>query len=406
MNWRKVCSIMDQREEFVALASSGLTPIRQLCKRFEISPPTGYKWLRRAQEAGEDDGDQWACDRSRRPLSCPWQTREEVEALVLGVRREHPAWGARKIKRRLEDLGHKGLPSASTITAILQRHGQISPEESKARQAFVRFEHEEPNLLWQMDFKGPVRTRHGTCHPLTVVDDHSRYALCVKALANEQGPGVKRALTEIFQLYGLPHRILSDNGACWGAAGSSRWPKLAVWLTRLGVGLTHGRFYHPQTQGKNERFNRTLKAEALGERTFVDLEECQRAFDHMRRVYNEQRPHEALGMATPATRYAVSTVEFPRKLPPIEYLSEDIVRVVTKAGTVSYQSRFYVIGRGFVGEPVALRATNKDGFYEVYYCSTRVGSINLHRPQYTKYQRKDNRSGDESRPQNNAGRET
>ena len=213
-----------------------------------------------------------------------------------------------------------------------------------------------------------------------------------------------RTLTEIFQVYGLPHRILADNGACWGAAGSSRWPKLAVWLTRLGVGLTHGRFYHPQTQGKNERFNRTLEAEALRGRTLLDPQECQRAFDHMRCVYNEQRPHEGIGMATPVTRYAISPVKFPEVLSPIEYLSEDIVRVVNKAGTISYKSRLYIVGRGFVGEPVALRATNKDGLYEVYYCSTRVGRINLRRPSFTQYESKDNRSGEDSRPRNNAGR--
>lgn len=396
MAWIEVTTV-DQREEFVSLAMNAQTPFSELCRRFQVSRKTGYKWLARAKEAG--DG-RWAEDRSRRPHHSPAQCSEEIEHLILGVRREHPAWGARKIRRRLEDLGHRGLPAPSTITAILHRAREIDPLASKAHRPLTRFEYEEPNLLWQMDFKGPVAIRQKRAHPLTVIDDHSRYALCIKALANQQESGVREALTETFRRYGMPHRLLADNGACWGAACASEHTRLTVWLLRLGITMIHGRPYHPQTQGKNERFNRTLKAEALSGRHFASMEDLQGTLDTARRIYNEERPHEALSMAVPASRYTLSPLVFPETLPPIEYLSGDLVRVVTASGSISIGGRFYTIGRGFYGERVALRETRTDGLYDAYLGAHRISRINLGKPLYAKYERKRNRSGGPCPPRN------
>lgn len=370
MSWKE-WSIMSQREEFARLARQEEANISLLCRRFGISRKTGYKWIRRAESGKEG----WAHDQSRQPHASPRRVAPEVEQAVLSVRTEHPVWGGRKIGKRLEVQGQKVVPSPSTITAILRRNDRIEPGESQKHDPLQRFERERPNELWQMDFKGAVQTAQGDCHPLTVVDDHSRYAICVGACANEQAVTVRQKLTETFRIYGMPESILCDNGACWGRI-ESRYSVLGAWLLRLGIRLRHGRPYHPQTQGKNERFNRTLKAECL-HGLFHDLADCQRAFDRFRAVYNQERPHEALGMNPPASRYQVSCFSFPETLPPIEYLDADIVRKVGPAGIISYQDTHYQIGRAFVGEPVGLRPTAQDGVLAVYYCQHQVGEIDL-----------------------------
>lgn len=369
MPWIEVTA-MSQREEFVALARQEGANISRLAQRFGISRKSAYKWLARAAEGAPD----WAADRARRPKSNPLQCAPALEQAVLAVRQAHPAWGGRKIRRRLQLDGLSEVPAASTITAILHRHGRIAPLESLKRGALQRFERERPNELWQMDFKGPIRTAQGACHPLTVVDDHSRYALGVIACPNEQGATVRAALTGVFRRYGLPQRMLMDNGSCWGKVESA-WTLLEVWLLRLGVAVSHGRPFHPQTQGKCERFNQTLLAEALRGRNLGDLAEAQRVFDAFRASYNRERPHEGIGLEVPASRYRVSVFAFPETLSPIEYLSSDQVRKVGAAGYLSWRKGRYQVGRAFTGEPVALRATAQDGVWAVYYCQQRVATI-------------------------------
>lgn len=290
---------MQLREEFVQLARQDGANVSQLCRRYGISRPTGYKWLARA---GGNDDPAWSRDRSRRPRNSPNRCEGELEEAVLAVRRDHPAWGGRKIRWRMIGDGWTHVPAASTITAILQRHGLIDDEESRKRGPMRRFERQTPNELWPMDFKGRVPTAvAGFCHPLTVVDDHSRYAVAVSACVDERDLTVRKALGDAMRRYGLPQRMLMDNGACWGKVVSA-WTCLEVWLLRLGVSVSHGRPYHPQTQGKCERFNRTLEAEALRGRQFHDMQACQRSFDRFRHDYNHLRPHEALAMAPPVSR--------------------------------------------------------------------------------------------------------
>ena len=209
-----------------------------------------------------------------------------------------------------------------------------------------------------------------------MVDDFSRYALGVRACADQCAETVRAALIDIFRLYGLPERMLMDNGSCWGQK-ESRYTVLTIWLLRLGLRLSHSRPYHPQTQGKNERFNRTLKEDAIAGRNYHDLADCQNHFDRFRRTYNQERPHEALDLKTPASRYQVSPFAYPEALPPIEYFSSDTVRKVGPAGYISYRKERYQIGRAFAGEPVALRCTERDGELAVYYCHAQVAVIDL-----------------------------
>lgn len=371
MTWKE-CGIVSLREEFVALASSRGANRSLLCRRFGISRKTGYKWLKRAEGGGS------MLDRSRRPHRSPARTPASVASAVLAVREAHPAWGGRKIRAVLRRGGGEGVPAASTITAILHRAGRIDPAQSQARQGWQRFEHRHPNDLWQMDFKGHFALVDGSrCHPLTVLDDHSRYNLALRACVDEQHATVQAALRQLFRCYGLPRRMLMDNGAPWGNGPEQPLTRLGVWLLRLEIAISHGRPYHPQTQGKDERFHRTLQLELLRDQAFDDPRHTQDHFDRFRHTYNHDRPHEALGLATPAERYTASPRSFPESLPPIVYPPGDIVRKVQQGGWISYRGRPLRLPKALHGEPVALRPTAADGVLAVVYASHELGTLDL-----------------------------
>ena len=372
MPWQQV-TLMSQRKEFVVLAMVDGANMAHLCQRFGISRRIGYKWLARYLKEGEAG----LFDRCRRPRASPGVTPAALEEAVLRVREDHPAWGGRKIRARLQALGWVAVPAASTITAILKRHGKIDPAESLKHRAWQRFEAAFPNDLWQMDFKGHFAVVQGRCHPLTVLDDHSRYALGLEACADERTATVKERLTGIFRRYGLPQRILVDNGSPWGADWEHPYTPLTVWLLRLGLGVTHARPCHPQTLGKDERFHRTLKAEVLTYCQGLELPQCQPRFNAWRLVYNLERPHEALGLAVPASRYRVSPRSFPETLPPIVYGPDDQVRRVQADGSISYRQQELRVGKAFRGELVALRPTSSDGVWEVVFCNQRITKIDL-----------------------------
>jgi len=374
MPWQEV-SIVDQRREFVRLAMQEGTNRRELCRRFGIHPDTGYKWLDRW--AG---GDEELRDRSRRPHSSPTRSEAATEARVLSVRDAHPAWGARKIARRLHDEG-LAPPALSTVHEILRRHGRIVAPAG-AERATQRFEKPAPNLLWQMDFKGWVRLADGrACHPLTVVDDHSRYVPCLKACADEQAVTVQGHLQTTFQRYGLPDALFVDNGSPWGDASGARWTRLAVWLLKLGVEVWHSRPYHPQSRGKNERFHRTLKDEVFALRRFRDLTDVQHTLDCWREVYNFERPHQALGQEVPASRYRPSARAMPERLPAVDYDErEDVRRVSTTKAYLSFKGRLWRVPQAFCGERLAIRPLNAHGRYGIYFGAYQIAEIDLTNP--------------------------
>ena len=294
----------------------------------------------------------------------------------MAVRAEHPAWGGRKIRRVLENQGLEP-PAASTITEIIRRHGALDGPGAGEPRAWVRFEHEAPNDLWQMDFKGWFGLAQGRCHPLTVLDDHSRYALEIGACGDEQGKTVRARLEAVFRRYGLPQRILSDNGPPWGSAGHGEHSRFSVWLMDLDISVAHGRPYHPQTQGKDERFHRTLKAEVLDARAFKTLAEAQSAFDAWRPVYNTKRPHEALAMQTPADRYRMSPRSLPETIDPPDYEPQAHVRSVDPNGCITFKGRALRTSKAFAGKRLALRATHQDGLFDLCYRRHVLAQINL-----------------------------
>lgn len=375
MPWQEV-SMMSSRQEFVLLAQQPGVNIRALCRRFNISSATAYKWLARFAEAGMDG----LTDQARTPHRSPRRTTVAVEQVILALRDQHPAWGARKLRARLTTLGHLDLPAISTLQAILQRRQRIDPGSALSHRPWQRFEHAAPNDLWQMDFKGHFALTRGRCHPLTVLDDHARFSLGLEACADERTLTVPARLSAIFRRYGLPERMTMANGAPWGHDLAHPYTLLTVWLIRLGIRVSHSRPYHPQTQGKGERFHRTLKAELLNGRVFWNLAQAQAGFDTWRALYNQERPHQALGMAVPVSRYQLSPRAFPETLPVIEYGPDDQVRKVQGQGEISFHNQRFVIGKAFHGCPVALRPTLKEGVMNVFFCHQRIAQIDLTNP--------------------------
>ncbi|QDU59451.1 Integrase core domain protein [Planctomycetes bacterium Pan216] len=372
MPW-KVASVETIRREFVELASKEGANRSELCRRFGISRKTGYKWLARYEASGGSGLE----DRSRRPVSSPGRTSEEMESVVLAAHREmNRSWGGRKLRQLLLDRGVSGVPAASTITEILRRHGELSPREESTLGPYQRFERERPNELWQMDFKGHFGLADGTrCHPLTMLDDHSRFSLVIEAFGNERGETVRGALTAAFRVYGLPEAMLMDNGAPWGNDRESPWTPLTVWLLRLGVQVLHGRPSHPQTQGKLERFHQSLKAEVLQGGPLRDLQQSQERFDRWRSVYNFERPHESLGMRPPGERYEASARRYPEEVPPLEFSPIDEIRKVQRRGEFHFQGQQWYVSQAFSGEHVGLRPTLVDGVWEVWFGRVWLGEL-------------------------------
>jgi len=369
---------MSQRLEFVLLARQRGVNFRELCRRFRISAKTGYKWRHR-YTPGEVAT---LSDRSRRPKCSPEQYGGAIVSELVALYQQW-GWGGRKLRRRLLDLGRAEVPAASTCTAILRRAGVYAERETVAPGPWQRFVRDQPNELWQMDGKGDFATQAGTrCYPLTVLDDHSRFNLVLEAAANQAGPTVQRALSSAFATYGMPEAILCDNGPPWGSAEPvCPYTTFTVWLLQLGVRVLHGRPYHPQTQGKEERFHRTLGRELVSRHTWRDLTHCAQEFPGYRQRYNCERPHDSLNGDTPVRHYRPSPRSFPGVLPSLEYATGTTVRTVRSYGTLTFGNQTWYIGRAFAGLAVGLRPSPQaDGKWEVWFAHHLLGHFDLSQP--------------------------
>jgi transposase InsO family protein len=362
MPWKE-CTPMSEREELVRLARSEAVSITELARRFGVHRKTVHKWLKRERE-----GDSLQ-EQSRRPQDSPAQTDAAIAAQVVALRRAHPRWGGRKLAKVLQNHGYEAVPAPSTITDICRRHGLIGAEASQASQPWHRFEHAQPNDLWQIDFKGTIQVGQRRCDPLTLLDDHSRFNLALRANRDMTQDTVQKELTAVFQRYGLPRRINMDNGSPWGNSRDPRTSlsQLAIWMVRLGIRVSYSGHYHPQTNGKDERFHRTFKAEVLGA-PFSSFEEAQHAFDQWREIYNTLRPHQGIGMAVPADRYQPSPTPFPSVLPEPEYGPNDTVLRVRGHGRLYFGGRCTPLSMALSNHHVAVRPQpGRDGVYAVYF---------------------------------------
>lgn len=321
-------TVEDQRKEF-AQAAMQCNNFSALCREFGIDRHTGYKWKERYA------AQQPLTDRSRRPHSSPSRTPEDVELLILTVRSNNPGWGARTIREVLLKEGHSNIPCAKTVNNILNRYGCISLEESQKRQPYIRFEKEKCNQMWQVDFKGEFRMADNRyCYPLDILDDHSRFAIKVAphlGTANVVIP----VFTEAFREFGLPNSVLSDNGAQF-AGFRKGYTQFERWLMDLDVLPIHGRIKHPQTQGKIERFHRTMKQELLNHTTIANIEDAKDKIRIWRDKYNNIRPHVALGMKRPGEVYEPSQRQYNENIKKHEYGGEYHVIKVNNWGYVRF----------------------------------------------------------------------
>jgi transposase InsO family protein len=379
-------SIMSQRLEFCIMASKDASNLSDLCRRFNITRRTGYKWLQRYQ----DEGLLGLEDQCKRPDNFPNQVATYIEHYVVKLRESDPDWGAKKLHKIIcnhKEQGtylHPTIPCKTTITKILKRNGLISSNSSKQSKCFERFEYEYPNELWQMDYKGYFKLLNKEiCHPLTITDDHSRFNICLKACENQKETTVKQSLINVFRRYGLPNMILTDNGAPWGTTGNEpvdgirSYSTLEKWFIQLNIQLIHGRPYHPQTQGKEERFHKTLKKEVISREQFRDHLHCQKRFDSWREKYNCIRPHEAIDFKVPSELYEPSDRTYPEKIDVYEYNLSDIKRKVEEKGIISFKNKEIRVGKAFAGEHVAIRESHNNNNYEIYFCNQLLRTITL-----------------------------
>lgn len=346
MPWLET-DVRDQRIQFVMTATRPGANVAATCRAFGITEKTGHKWLARYRATGSVAA---LRDQSRRPQSSPRRTSAAVTARVVALRIEY-GWAGEKL---VPLLAAEGLTvAARTIDRIIAREG-LTHADAPPTAAPGRFERAAPNELWQMDAKGHYPLRHGgRCHPLSVLDDHSRYAVGLYALLTLEGRSVTRALRDCFEQHGVPDAMLMDHGApWWGASNPAGLSQLSIWLLRQGITLLHGRVRHPQTQGKVERFHRTL-----GERlrfwgvpqTFGDFQGAFAAFQH---EYNEIRPHESLGQIPPAHRFARSRRAYCPAPPAWEYPPGAQVGTVDQAGMLTVAGRRWFISEALRGERV------------------------------------------------------
>ena len=337
MPWKQE-SVVEQRLRFLLEVRNKEATISELCRRYEISRKTGYKWLKRYERAGSIEA---LKDQTRRPHHSPGRTSVQHEQAVLTVRAEKN-WGAEKIAVVLGNRGVRLRPL--TVHRILKRHGQIATATS-ARLARQRFAREHCNELAQMDFKGEYALRGGgKCYPLSLLDDCSRYLLGLWALPSTQAAGVHQVLRQHFRERGVPQEMLMDHGSTWYCNRSGHgltW--LSVWLITQGIRLRYSGVHHPQTQGKVERLHRTLKERTKHRGAPGTLPEWSRWAQEFQHEYNCERPHAALAMKTPQERYTEENLRPYQEQPrPWDYQGGEVRRLDNQGGLHKYGSWFFI----------------------------------------------------------------
>jgi putative transposase len=371
MPWSEVTA-MDERLQFVADVRRGTEEMTVLCRRYGISRKSGYKWLARYVA----DGPSGLADRSHRPHACPHATAPAAVEALCELRRRHPTWGPKKL---LAVLAQRGpglvLPAPSTAAALLKRAGLVtSPRRRRTpgHPGRPTAPMDAPNAIWTADFKGEFKTRDGIyCYPLTIADGFSRYLLACRALASTRTAGARPIFERLFREHGLPGRIRSDNGVPFATIALGRLSALSVWWVRLGILPDLIEPSSPQQNGRHERLHRTLKAEAT-KPPEAHARAQQRRFDHFRTEYNTERPHEALGQATPASWYTPSPRPYPTRLPPLEYPAHCEVRRVSRNGGVRWHNRWVNVSHVLAEEYVAFEEI-ADGLWSVVFGSLVLG---------------------------------
>ncbi len=374
MPWSETCP-MNERKKFINEWLLREWQMSDLCQAYGISRKTGYKWLERFKLSGMAE----LHDQSRAHRLHPSTTAEPLEAQIVQLRHDHPFWGPRKLRKRLQKLHpDQAWPASSTIGSILKRHGLVMARRRRCRTpGFVGplSQGLKPNDVWAIDFKGWFKTVDGMrIDPLTVSDSASRYLIRCRAVAQTTGDRVRGQLTSAFQEFGMPKVVRTDNGVPFATVGLGGLSELSVWLIRLGITPERIRPGQPQENGAHERMHKTMKQETANPPR-ANLIEQQRAFDRFQKDYNEIRPHESLGMETPGDFYVPSPRAFPKKLPEVEYPVGATTRLVTTNGTINFRDKRIYLSNALIDQYIRLEETTSS--WDVWYGRVHLGQLDL-----------------------------
>jgi putative transposase len=373
MPWRQT-SPMDQKMQFIADYLRQTLSIIELCELYGVSRKTGYKWIERYLKHGPLGLE----ERSRQPHASPHQTPRHVVEAFIELRRHHPAWGAKKLLAILQKRHPSWpLPARSTVCDILRRNGLVPKTRHRRHIGHPGKPTSQilaPNDVWSADFKGHFKTGDGLYgYPLTVADGYSRFLLGCQALSSTRVHEAKPVFTRLFKEFGLPKRIRTDNGVPFATTTLARLSQLSAWWVRLGILPAFIEPGKPQQNGRHERMHRTLKAETTRPPAATRRTQ-QHKFDRFRQEFNFERPHEALDMQTPASRYEVSPREMPTKLPPLEYPDRFEVRYVSANGGIRWHHQWVNVSHVCVGAYVGLEEID-DGIWNVYFGPLKLGRL-------------------------------
>ena len=380
MPWKE-SSVMEARMEFVVRLRGG-EKMTDLCREFGVSRKTAYKFVNRYERVGLEG----LFDQRRVPGSIPHRTPDRVVQRIVGIRKTHPSWGAKKIRDYLV-LAEPAFrwPAKSTFGEILKRHGLITPSKRRQRTRLPPTTHtraEQPNDLWFTDFKGEFRLGDRTLnYPLTTTDAASRFILSCQGMSSTAELGAIAEFEVMFREFGLPRAIHSDNGVPFATKALAGLSRLSVWWLRLGIRIERSRPAHPQDNGQHERMHRTLKAEGVRPVQWC-LVSQQEKFDRFVKEFNFERPHDALDGKRPADFYTLSARSFPSKLPEPDYSECDEVRQISTSGHFSFSDRRFFLTAPLARQTIGLREVD-DGKWEVRFCTLTLGHVDLRDHRFT-----------------------
>lgn len=372
MPWKETTT-MDQKIEFICEWRTGKYTITELCKAFEISRPTAYKLIHRLETYGIEGFK----DMSKSPKNHPNKTKDCVEQKIIELKEKHNLWGAKKIRKLLfNDCYAEDIPSVVTVHNILSRHGLVKPQKRcrRVKPVYPIFDPKECNEVWSADYKGKFYMGNKTyCHPLTIADSKSRFLFTAKGHYRENYKDAKTEFTKVFRKYGIPKQIHTDNGSPFGAvAAIQRYTRLSYWFIEIGILPVYSDPAHPEQNGRHERMHRDLKASCASPSSF-DMKAQQRKLNSFVREYNQVRPHEALGMETPASVHQFSTRPFPERIPDYEYHSDMQVMKVTQNGSIRWRTYYWIyLTASLKGKHVGVLEMG-NGIWRVYYRNVFLG---------------------------------
>jgi transposase InsO family protein len=372
MPWKETTT-MEQKVEFICEWRTQKYTITELCKVFNISRPTAYKFISRF----EKEGIEGLKEHSKAPQKHPNSTKDEVVKNILILKDKHKLWGAKKIRRLLFNIcSEKDIPSVVTVHNILLKNGLVIPQKrcKRVEPVFHIFDPQQCNEVWSADYKGKFLMGNKIyCHPLTIADSKSRFVFSAKGHYNETVKNAKAEFTKVFRTYGIPKQMHTDNGSPFGSVRAiQRFTQLSYWFIELGIMPVFSDPAHPEQNGRHERMHRDLKA-ACARPSAQDLKAQQRRLNHFVKEYNHVRPHEALDMETPASVHQFSTRPFPERIREYQYDSKFKIMKVTQNGAIRWKSYHWVyLTVALKGKYVGVEELG-NGIWRIYYYGVFLG---------------------------------